>query len=205
MITTEFILTTLVMVLIPGTGVIYTVSMGLLFGKKASTYAAISCTIGIIPHLAASLVGLTAVLHMSALAFQILKVIGVLYLFYLAWSMWHTVGLLKLDNKEQTVIDYKQIMLKGMLINTLNPKLSLFFIAFIPQFVPASSQTPVSHMLLLSGVFMAMTLFVFILYGLCMDYVRHYLINSPKIMQGLQRSFASFFILLGLKLAWVER
>lgn len=205
MITTEFIFTTLIMVLIPGTGVIYTVSMGLLFGKKASIYAAVSCTIGIIPHLAASLVGLTAILHMSALAFQILKFIGVLYLFYLAWSMWHSMDLLKIDNQGNIAANYKQIMLKGLLINTLNPKLSLFFIAFIPQFVPTTSQHPLSHMLLLSGIFMGMTLFIFILYGLCMNYVRQYLINSPKIMQGLQRSFASFFVLLGIKLAWIER
>ncbi len=204
MISNEFIITSLIVVLIPGTGVIYTISMGLFQGWKASVYASIGCTTGIIPHLMATILGLATILHMSAIAFQIVKFIGVAYLLYLAWSMWKDTGTLKLDEKENKLNAWS-IITKGFLINILNPKLSLFFLAFLPQFVPIQSQTPILNMFILSGIFMGMTLFIFIIYGLFANSMRIYIINSPKIMKKIQQSFAIIFAMLGAKLAVAER
>lgn len=204
MISTEFIITSLIVVLIPGTGVIYTISTGLFQGWQASIFAALGCTAGIIPHLTASILGLATILHMSAVAFQFIKFVGVAYLLYLAWSMWRESGALKLTSKEKRM-DAWGISTKGFLINILNPKLSLFFLAFLPQFVPPQTDAPIINMLILSGIFMGMTLFVFILYGLFANSVRVYVVNSPKIIKTTQRTFAVIFATLGAKLAMAER
>ncbi len=201
---TEFLLTSLVVVLIPGTGVIYTVSTGLMLGWKASISAALGCTAGIIPHLIASILGLSAILHMSALVFQILKYAGSLYLLYLAWSMWRDKGTLKIDQSEQNN-NALQIALKGLTINILNPKLTIFFFAFLPQFITPGSGSPTTQMLGLSAIFMAMTFLIFALYGLFASSISELLLKSPKSIQKMQRSFALIFAGLAAKLALSEQ
>lgn len=201
---TEFLLTSLVVVLMPGTGVIYTVSTGLFRGWRASTAAALGCTAGIVPHLLASILGLSAILHVSALAFQVVKMAGVAYLLYLAWSMWRDTGVLRLDARG-TRSGVGRIISRGFLINILNPKLSIFFLAFLPLFVSPDAGGPLSQMFLLSGIFMVMTLVIFVLYGICADRVRIYVVNSPKTLHRLQRSFALVFAALGVKLALAEQ
>lgn len=204
MVTTEFLITSLIVVLIPGTGVIYTLSTGLFQGWKASIFAAMGCTLGIVPHLLASITGLAALLHMSAVTFQAIKYIGVVYLLYLAWTMWKQTGVLQLEGDADGVTAGK-IAVKGFLINILNPKLSLFFLAFLPQFVPTNSASPLQAMLFLRGIFMAMTLAIFILYGLFANWVSVYVVNSPRVKRISQRSFAAIFAMLGINLALSER
>ena len=204
MFNTEFLLTSLVVVLIPGTGVIYTVSTGLFSGWRASIAAAFGCTTGIIPHLTASILGLSAILHMSAIAFQVVKYAGVIYLMYLAWSMWHETGSLKINSTDSTRSLF-QIIVRGFLINILNPKLSIFFLAFLPLFVSPNVSSPMLQMLILSAVFMAMTFIIFVLYGLLANYVRKYIANSSRVTTWMQKSFAAIFAALGLKLAMTEQ
>lgn len=204
MFSTEFFLTSLVVVLIPGTGVIYTVSTGLFCGWRASIAAAFGCTAGIIPHLSASILGLSAILHLSALAFQTIKFSGVIYLLYLAWSMWRETGALKF-NTPSSKKGLWQIASRGFLINILNPKLSIFFLAFLPLFVSPYTSSPTLQLFILSVVFMAMTLIIFILYGLSANGVRRYVVNSPGTIVWLQRSFAATFAALGAKLAITEQ
>ena len=201
---TEFLLTSLVVVLVPGTGVIYTVTTGLVQRWKASIAAAFGCTAGIIPHLTASILGLSAILNMSAQVFQIIKLVGALYLLYLAWGMWRDKGSLKLD---QTVTKVKgfQIVVKGILINILNPKLTLFFFAFMPLFISPDAISPTKQMIGLSLIFMGMTLVVFVLYGILASVVSKFLLNSPKAIRGIQRSFAIIFASLAVKLALSEQ
>jgi len=189
---------------IPGTGVIYTISNGLFLGWRASIAAAFGCTAGIIPHLSASILGLSALLHMSALAFQIIKFVGAVYLLYLAWGMWRETGALKFDSP-LTKIGLWQIVRRGFLINILNPKLSIFFLAFLPLFVNPNASSPTLNMVLLSLMFMAMTLVVFILYGISANGVRRYVVNSPQIIIWLQRTFAATFAALGIKLAMTDQ
>ena len=204
MISTEFLITSLIVVLLPGTGVIYTISIGLLQNARASTFAAFGCTAGIIPSLLACILGLAAVIHTSALLFQIIKFIGVAYLLYLAWGMWKETGGLVLDDNGDKA-SMLAVGTKGFLINILNPKLSVFFLAFLPQFVPAQAESPLINMLVLGVVFMVMTLLVFILYGLLANSVSTYIVNSPKMMKYVQRTFSATFAMLGAKLAFAER
>lgn len=204
MVNPEFFITSLVVVLIPGTGVIYTISNGLFLGWRASIAAAIGCTAGIIPHLSASILGLSAILHMSALAFQVVKFTGAAYLLYLAWAMWRETGSLNFDSPSSKT-GLRQIITRGFLINILNPKLSIFFLAFLPLFVSPEASSPTLQMVLLSVIFMAMTLVIFILYGISANGVRSYIVNSPKAITWLQRSFAAIFAAMGVKLAMTDQ
>ena len=201
---TEFFLTSLVVVLIPGTGVIYTVSAGLFSGWRASIAAACGCTAGIVPHLLASILGLSALLHASAQAFQLVKFAGALYLLYLAWSMWRDTGSMKFSSSGQPDGLFK-VAVRGFLINILNPKLSIFFLAFLPLFVTADGASPLGQMLLLSVLFMGLTLVVFVLYGLSAHSVRTYLAHSPRFLRWMQRTFAVTFAALAGKLLASEQ
>ncbi len=205
MISPEFLLTALIVVLIPGTGVIYTVSTGLFRGRRASLFAALGCTAGIVPALLASVLGLAALLHVSAIAFNVVKWIGVAYLLYLAWGMWRDQGGMSFAAPDERGLT--RIAVKGFLINILNPKLSIFFFAFLPQFVVAgdAALAPLAQMLLLGAVFMAMTLVVFVVYGLLAHGVRGAVLRSTRVQRWLQRGFAATFAALGLKLALAER
>jgi threonine/homoserine/homoserine lactone efflux protein len=200
----EFLLTSLIVVLIPGTGVIYTVSTGLFYGWRSSIAAAIGCTAGILPHLTACILGLSAILHMSAVAFQCVKFAGAFYLLYLAWSIWHETGGIKL-NSNSVKHGFFKIVFKGFLLNILNPKLSIFFLAFLPLFVSPEEASPIMEMVLLSLVFMAMTLVIFILYGIAANGVSRHVVGSPKLVRWLRRSLAASFAALGVKLAMADR
>jgi threonine/homoserine/homoserine lactone efflux protein len=200
----EFLITSLIIVVSPGTGVLYTLATGLSRGSRASMIAAFGCTLGILPHIAAAILGLAALLHTSALAFETFKYLGCGYLLYLAWSAWREHGELKVE-RELNPRSAAQITVKAILINILNPKLSVFFLAFLPQFVRADEPHLVAHMALLSAIFMAMTLLVFIVYGLFAASVRDHVVSRPRVMNWLRRTFAGAFVALGVKLAFADR
>ena len=204
MISTEFLITSLVVVLLPGAGVLYTLSTGLLKGVRAGVFASIGCTMGILPSLLASILGLAVIIHASALAFQLVKYAGVIYLLYLAWTMWRTTGMLNLAGEDARETAFATLM-KGFLINILNPKLTLFFLALLPQFIPQQAADPTLTMLMLGGVYMALTFLVFTLYALLADQVRDYVVHSERATRTMQRGFAAGFALLGAKLAFSER
>jgi threonine/homoserine/homoserine lactone efflux protein len=204
MITLSFLVTSLIVVLIPGTGVIYTISIGLTLGRRASMFAALGCTAGIIPHLLATILGLSAVMHTSALAFHSLKVAGVAYLFYLAVTTWRNKNAFAIDTAPTTVTA-RGLITKALLLNILNPKLTIFFLAFLPQFIAHDAATPLLQLLTLSGIFMAMTLAVFIVYGLLATAFRKAVLESPRVQAWLRRSFAAAFAGLAVNLALSER
>ncbi len=203
MLNAEFLLTSLIVVLIPGTGAIYTISTGIFLGWRASIAAAIGCTLGILPHLLASILGLTLVLHISAVVFQGLKFVGAAYLLYLAWQMWRDNNALTFNSAGSSKSPW-QIALRAFLLNILNPKLTIFFLAFLPLFIPRASDSPILEMLFLSAVFMLITLVIFVIYGILASAVRQYVIQSPKVILWLRRSFALIFAVLGVRLAVTE-
>ncbi|BDV42300.1 lysine transporter LysE [Geotalea uraniireducens] len=204
MLSTEFLLTSLVVVLIPGTGVIFTVSTGLAQGRKASIYAALGCTAGIVPHLVATVLGLAALMHASALAFQTLKYAGSAYLLYIAYATWKDRSAFAL-NEALPRRSARSLVVRAVLLNILNPKLTIFFLAFLPQFVTPAAAGPLPQLLLLSGVFMAMTFAVFVAYGLLAHAFRRSVIESAPVQAWLRRSFAAAFAGLGLHLALAEK
>jgi len=200
----EFLLTTLIVVASPGTGVLYTLAAGLSRGARAGVLAAFACTLGILPHMAAAITGLAALLHTSAVAFQVLKILGVVYLLYLAWSTLREHGALAIE-KDAQPRSASQVIVTGVLINILNPKLSIFFFAFLPQFVSADNPNWLARMLELSAVFMGVTFLIFALYGVCAAAMRTYVISRPPVLAWMRRAFAAAFVGLGAKLALAER
>lgn len=200
----EFLLTTLVIVASPGTGVVYTLAASLSRGAGAGILAAFACTLGIVPHLIAALTGLAALLHASALAFEIVRYAGVAYLLYMAWATLRQNGALRVDDGADGRSP-RQVLVDGVLVNLLNPKLSIFFVAFLPQFIAAGEPSPLLRMLELSGVFMAATFVIFSVYGLCAAAMRSRVTGSPRVMAWMRRSFAAAFVALGAKLALTER
>lgn len=197
----EFIITSVIVVLLPGTGVLYTLAIGLGQGFKASIYAAFGCTLGIIPSAFAAIIGLSAVLHTSAVWFQAVKFFGVIYLFYMAWGLLKDQGPLKLSD-DQVQTKTRSIIFSGALLNVLNPKLSLFFLAFLPQFVDINSAQATMHLIALVAIFMVLTFVIFMGYGYSASMARDYVISKPSVIKWLKKSFALSFGLLGLKLAF---
>ena len=200
----EFLLTSLVIVASPGTGVLYTLAAGLSRGARASIVAALACTLGIVPHIAAAVTGLAAVLHASALAFEIIKYLGVAYLLYMAWRTIMDRGTLSVD-EERAPRSLRQTIVDGILLNILNPKLSIFFFAFLPQFVSPTQAGALPKMLVLSGMFMALTFIVFVGYGVFAALMRRHVISRPAVVTWMRRTFAAAFVAMGAKLALAER
>lgn len=205
MISIEFLMTSAVVVATPGAGVLFTVSTGLSQGRAASVYAAVGCTLGIVPHMLATALGLAAVMHAGALAFQVLKIAGVLYLLYLAVSTWRDRAAFAVDGARAPAAAPLRLIGKAILLNSLNPKLTLFFMAFLPQFMDPSDPAPMRHFGLLSLVFMLMTLAVFIAYGMLAHGFRQKVAASPGLQAALRRGFAGAFALMAGKLAWSDR
>ena len=200
----EFLITSFIVVASPGTGALYTLAAGLSRGSRASVVAAFGCTLGCVPHMAAAILGLAALLHTSALAFETVKYLGVAYLLYMAWNTLRQRGALGID-KETGARTAMQVTVEAILINILNPKLSIFFLAFLPQFMSSDEAHPLPHMLMLSAVFMLMTFVVFAAYGLFAASVRDHVISRPRVMTWARRIFAGAFAMLGAKLAFTER
>ncbi|MCB1497441.1 MAG: LysE family translocator [Bauldia sp.] len=200
----EFLVTSLIVVVAPGIGVLYTMAVGLSRGARASVVAAFGCTLGILPHIVAAVTGLAAVLHASALAFQTLKYLGVAYLLYMAWMTLKERGALRVEAAEDRRSSLR-IIVDAVLANVLNPKLSIFFLAFLPQFVAAGEARPLARMLELSGVFMLLTFVVFIGYGVFAAWIRRHVISRPNVLVWMRRAFAGAFVALGARLALAER
>jgi threonine/homoserine/homoserine lactone efflux protein len=200
----EFLLTSLIVVATPGTGVIYTLAAGLTRGARTSIVAAAGCTLGIVPHMAAAITGVAALLHTSAVAFGVLKYAGVAYLLYMAWSTLRDKGALAVEQEGAPSSPGKTIT-TGILINILNPKLTTFFFAFLPQFVSSDDPRGVLRMLQLSAVFMLFTFVIFSVYGVFAAAMRERVLSRPRVMAWMRRVFAGSFVALGLKLAFTRQ
>jgi threonine/homoserine/homoserine lactone efflux protein len=197
-------LTSLIVVVSPGTGVLYTMAAGLSRGARVSVIAAVGCTLGIIPHMVAAITGLAALLHTSAVAFQTLKYVGVAYLLVVAWRTLKEKGPLAVE-KEASPRSATRVIVSAILINILNPKLTIFFFAFLPQFVSANDPYALLRMVELSAVFMLLTLVVFVAYGSFAAAIRMHVISRPKVLTWMRRVFAGAFVALGARLAFAQR
>jgi threonine/homoserine/homoserine lactone efflux protein len=207
-VTIAFLLTSLVIVAMPGPGAVYTIAAGLQRGRRASLVAALGCTLGIVPHVVAAITGLAAVLYASAVAFQMIKYAGVAYLLFLAWQSWRDKTPLTVDSGDsreaEAVPSAGRVISQAVLINLLNPKLTIFFFVFLPQFVHPNERYALQHMLALSGVFMILTLLVFAAYGIFAAALRHRVLGRPSLVTVIRRVFAGTYLALAGRLALPE-
>ena len=203
-VSVAFLLTSFIIVAMPGTGTLITLSAGVSRGARAGVVAAFGCTLGIVPHLIAAVTGTAALLRASGLAFDALRIAGVAYLLFMAIATWRDKGALVVEDGP-TTRSSARVIGSAMLSNLLNPKLTIFFFAFLPQFVPPHAPHEIERLLLLSTVFMAMTFVVFAIYGITASFLRRRIIERPKIVQNTRRLFAASFVGLGVKLAATSR
>ena len=199
-----FLLTTLVVVVTPGTGALYTIAAGLSRGRRASLVASVGCTVGIVPHMVAAIAGLAALLYTSSVAFSVLKYLGVAYLLVLAWRTLRDRSPLTVNETPAPRSDAR-VVGQAVLINLLNPKLTIFFFAFLPQFVDPGQPSTTLRMVALSGVFMLVTLVVFAGYGLFAAAVRRHVIDRPRVVSWMCRVFAGSYAVLAGRLALADR
>lgn len=196
----EFLLASLLVIAIPGTGVLYTMAVGLAHGGRASVTAAFGCTLGIIPHMVAAIAGLAALLQASAVSFQILKYLGVAYLLYMAWKTRRDSAVLSVERDTATRSPARSIV-SGVVVNLVNPKLTIFFVAFLPQFVSTDDPNPSWRMIELGAVFMLLTFVVFVAYGTLAAVIRNHVMARPRVLTWMRRFFAGGFVALAVALA----
>lgn len=204
--TLEFWLTSIAITATPGTGALLTIAAGLARGARAGLIAALGCTLGIVPHLVLALSGAAALLAVSPIAFQALKWLGVAYLLYLAWGTWRQGGLVgEPADGAGEASSLGRVIGNAVLVNLLNPKLTLFFLVFLPMFVDPATPGAVLRMGELGGVFMAITLVIFAGYGAAAAWLRRHLIGRPVVMRWIGRGFAVCFVVLAVLLALTHR
>lgn len=196
-----FLLTAFVIVATPGTGAVLTIAAGLRFGTRQAIITALGCTLGIVPHLVAAISGTAVLLRAGGAAFEIMRIAGVLYLLFMAWNTWRDRGMLSIEEEPQAPPSLGMAIWVAVLANLLNPKLTIFFFAFLPQFVSPDSPTAVWSMVGLASVFMAMTFVVFSAYGWFATAMRRHLIDRPRVVRWVQRTFSMAYVALGAKLA----
>jgi threonine/homoserine/homoserine lactone efflux protein len=201
----EFLLTSLVVVLIPGTGVLYTVSSSIGGGWRRGLFAAIGCTLGIVPHMLAAMLGLSAIMQAGSMVFEVIRYAGVIYLVFMGFSMIRDAGTLPLDDGNASIDPMGPVVWRGILLNVLNPKLTVFFFAFLPQFLDASPGLLDSKLIGLGGIFMLMTLVVFAVYALASAAIRDLVLAAPVARRWIERALGALLIGFAARLAFTDR
>ena len=200
----SFLLTAFVICVTPGTGALFTLAAALGRGARAGLLAAFACTVAVIPHLLAAVTGLAALLQASGVAFQVVKYAGVAYLLWMAWATWRDTGALRIEAGDAPATR-RAVIVSAIGVNALNPKLTIFFFAFLPQFVPTGTEHELGWMLGLGAVFVLMTYLVFVGYAVAAASLRHQVLTRPRVVQRVRRAFAACFVLLSGRLALETR
>jgi len=205
-VSVEFLLTSLVVALIPGTGVVYTLSSSIGGGLRRGLFAAFGCTLGVVPHLLAAMLGLSAIMQAGAVVFEVVRWAGVAYLVFMGLSMIRNAGAAqRLDDEGASIGPMGPIVRRGILLNVLNPKLTLFFFAFLPQFLDASPGPLDAELIGLGGVFMLVTLAVFAAYAYASAAVRDLVLAAPVARRWIERALGTILIGFAAKLALTDR
>jgi threonine/homoserine/homoserine lactone efflux protein len=201
----EFLLTSLVVVLIPGTGVLYTVSSSIGGGWRRGFFAATGCTLGIVPHMLAAMLGLSAIMQAGSVVFEVVRYAGVIYLVFMGFSMIRDAGALPLDDGNASIDPMGPVVWRGILLNVLNPKLTVFFFAFLPQFLDASPGLLDPKLIGLGGIFMLMTLVVFAVCALASAAIRDLVLAAPVARRWIERALGALLIGFAARLAFTDR
>lgn len=183
-----FLITSILLTLAPGPDIMYLLAKSLADGTKSGISLAFGLTTGLIFHTTLVIIGVATIIQQSPLAFSILKYTGAIYLLYLAWGAFHSQGNLKLNAVNNTTSFFK-LYRRGLIMNVLNPKVLLFFLAFLPQFINLNAENISLQIAFLGFIFGLQTLIIFSLVAICAGKVRDYILNIKnfnKIMGYIQ-------------------
>lgn len=199
-----FLTASVALSLAPGPDNLFVVAQGVSRGRRPAVAAAWGMCSGITVHTTAAALGLSALLYSSSLAFQVVKYAGALYLLYLAYAALRDSGT-PLTAAGSTIVPLTALFRRGFFMNVLNPKVALFFVAFLPQFVAPDAGDAGLQMFALGLIFMAQAAVVFTIIAVGAGAVGHYLLQRPGAARALSWMAAAVFASLALRLALVRR
>ena len=204
----EFVLTSFVVAAIPGTGVVYTIASSIGGGWRRGLFATIGCTLGVVPHLLAAMLGLSGVMQTGSVVYETVRWVGVAYLVYMGISMIRQGDVLELDDdaRHDAAGSMIRVVRRGILLNLLNPKLTLlFFFAFLPQFLDTPPALLDARLIGLGAVFMFATFVVFVGYAYASAVMRDLVLSVPAVRRWLHRCLGSLLVGFAARLAIADR
>lgn len=194
-----FIGASVLLIIIPGPDLIFTIAQGMTNGRKAAIITAMGLSLGNIVHTLAAAIGLSLIIKTSVVAFTIFKILGAMYLFYLAFqAIKHRKE--KIDMNSYQNSDTSGLFLRGLLMNILNPKVAIFYLTFLPQFVNYNREDVPLQMCILGLIFILLTAIIFSLLGYFSGVLREKLLKNPRFNEHMNVTAAITFIILGVKL-----
>lgn len=200
----SFLGVAIVLTVMPGPDNLFTLAQSIAKGKNAGIYTSLGLCTGLIVHITAATIGVTAIIYQSALAFTVVKYIGAAYLLFLAFKSFKEKGS-SFDLKAENSLDYKALYKKGIIMNLLNPKLSLFFLAFFPQFIHYENGNASIQMLVYGIVFLIQAFVIFMLISIFAGKVGYFLRKNPSLSKKISIIQGSLFALIGLKIAFSQK
>ncbi len=200
----SFLGVAIVLTVMPGPDNLFTLAQSIAKGKNAGIYTSLGLCTGLIVHITAATIGVTAIIYQSALAFTVVKYIGAAYLLFLAFKSFKEKGS-SFDLKAENSLDYKALYKKGIIMNLLNPKLSLFFLAFFPQFIHYENGNASIQMLVYGIVFLIQAFVIFMLISIFAGKVGFFLRKNPSLSKKISIIQGSLFALIGLKIAFSQK
>lgn len=199
-----FIAVSMLLTIAPGPDILYVITQSISQGKRAGIATALGLCTGLMVHTTAAAFGVSAILQQSAIAFKILKYLGAIYLFFLAWKAFrekeHSLSEMTTKNKDAASL-YRQ----GIYMNILNPKVGLFFLAFLPQFVNSKAGNIPGQMILLGALFMLQSILIFSIVAIVSEILSKKILSKPNIAKYINHAKAIIFTLIGVKLALSDR
>ncbi|MDA3916417.1 MAG: LysE family translocator [Deltaproteobacteria bacterium] len=199
-----FFAASVALALAPGPDNIFVLTQSALHGRKAGLLVTIGLCTGLLVHTAAVSFGVAAIFQTSTIAFNILKIVGAMYLLYLAWQAFRA-GAANLDDKRKPGMDWRKLYSRGVIMNITNPKVAIFFLAFLPQFADPSIGSITVQMLMFGGLFIASTLLIFSIIAWSAGFLGEWLKGSVKAQLIMNRVAGTVFTGLALRLAISER
>ena len=199
-----FITVSWALIIAPGPDMLYVITRGMTHGRRAGILSAIGVICGILVHTTAAALGLTLIFQTSAFAFLAVKYLGAIYLIYLGLKAWRDKSSFSLQTSN-SIVSSHQLFWQGMLSNVLNPKIAIFFLAFLPQFVDKESGQVTLQLILLGLTFACFGLCFLVTVGYSSGAIGSLLTRRPHYFPLLQRIAGGVLIGLGVRLALTEQ
>ncbi|MGE7665196.1 LysE family translocator [Ureibacillus composti] len=200
----SFLGAAIVLTLMPGPDNLFTLTQSMAKGKNAGIYTTLGLCTGLLVHITAATIGISALIYQSAFAFTVVKYAGAAYLLFLAYKSFREKDS-SFNLKHQDNLDYRSLYKKGVIMNLLNPKVSLFFLAFFPQFINYENGNVSAQMLGFGILFLIQTLVIFTLISIFAGKVGDLLRKNTSISKKMNMIQGTLFTLIGLKIAFSEK
>jgi len=194
----------MVLALVPGPDNIFVMAQSAIAGRVTGLIITLGLCAGLLVHTTAVALGVAVIFQTSAIAFLLLKLAGALYLLYLAWCVFRS-GVMEDSSRTVASTGWQQLFLRGLIMNVTNPKVALFFLAFLPQFANPQYGSLTLQIMLLGFIFMIASILVFSGIAITADYIRHFVVGSARVQRSINMLAGVVFVVLAIRLLLLER